>query len=253
MSKGTPSLSLNVQLARNKGEWEKVRAILAPREASLDLRGPDGLAFADALRHLGHVEQARAILQKALSLSPRNPSVRMMLAQCDLDLGDGAHALQVVRPLADSVLAGKPELDLAIRAADMTHDPALAGYSARRQSPQLAVINAGVAQATEAMKRRDWAAGLAAYRSIPGSENDAEVLRLMALAQSRLGQGDAAIAYADRALALDSTNPDMLYMAGVVRLNAGRDRDEARSLLRQALERDPANRLYRADYARTGG
>jgi len=33
----------------------------------------------------------------------------------------------------------------------------------------------------------------------------------------------------------------------------GMPRDAARSLLRQALQRVPANRLFRADYERTGG
>ena len=69
-----------------------------------------------------------------------------------------------------------------------------------------------------------------------------------------LGTGEQKLAgYADRALALDSANPDMLYMAGVVRLDAGRDPDAARSLLHQALERDPTNALFRAAYARSGG
>jgi tetratricopeptide (TPR) repeat protein len=246
-------VSMTVRIADEQGDWDKVRGLMAPREASLDLHGPDAIAYADALRHLGHGEAARAILQKALSLSPQNPRVRLMLAQCDLDLGDGVVALQTVRPLADSVLAGTPELDVAIRAAGLAHDASLEAYAARRQSPQLAAINASAAQAMAAMARRDWVDALAAFRAIPGSENDAEVLKLMALAASRLGQGKVAMAYADHALALDPVNPDMLHMAGVVRMNAGLEREPAQSLFRQALERDPTNVLFRADYARAGG
>lgn len=75
----------------------------------------------------------------------------------------------------------------------------------------------------------------------------------MALAASHLGQGPLAITLADRALALGATDPDMMHMAGLVRLNAGVDLATARTLLQKALERDPTNRLFSADFARTGG
>jgi tetratricopeptide (TPR) repeat protein len=177
----------------------------------------------------------------------------MMLAQCDLAVNDGAGALKTIRPLADSVLAGPRELDLAVRAAAMAHDPALSGYVARRQAPQLAANTAAARQALAASARRDWAGVLAAYRTIPGVDQDAEVLKRMALAASNLGQADPALRDADRALALDPGNPDMLHIAGLVRLNVGRDRATAQTLLKQALERDPANRIFRADLARAGG
>lgn len=246
-------VSMLARIADEQGEWEKVRSMFAPHEATLDLHGPDGLSYADALYHLGKVEAARAILQQALSLSPQSLKVRQKLAQCDLDLGDGAGALRTIRPVADSVLAEKSDLDLAIRAADMTQDASLSGYVARRNSPQLAAINAAARQAVAAMERRDWGAAMAAWQTIAGTANDPMVLKLMALTASKLGQNDVAIGYADRGLTLDSANPDMLYMAGVVRLNAGRDNEAARSLLRQALERDPTNALFRAAYARAGG
>jgi len=150
-------------------------------------------------------------------------------------------------------LAGRPELDLAINAATKAHDPSLQGYLARRNSPQLAAITANVEAAQNALGRRDWAGALAAYRAIPGAENDAPALKLMALAASRMGQNDVAVTYADRALALDPTDPDIVHMAGLVRLNAGMDPDGARALLRQALERDPTNIVFRADLARANG
>ena len=246
-------VSLTARIADEQGDWEKVRSTLAPRESSLDLHGPDGVSYADALYHLGKVEAARAILQQALSLSPQNPKIRQKLAQCDIDLGDGPGALRTIRPVADTVLAEKSDLDLAIRAAGMAHDASLSGYVARRNAPQLDTINNAARQAVAAMERRDWSAALSAWQTVPGTNADPQVLKLMALTASRLGQGSVAIGYADRALALDSANPDMLYMAGVVRLDAGRDPDAARSLLHQALERDPTNALFRAAYARSGG
>lgn len=243
-------LALGVRVAAEQGDWAKVQHMLAPKEAKLDVRSFEGLAYGEALLHLGHKEQARAIYQKALLLSPQNPYARLMLTQCDLEVGDGAGALHTVAPLADSVLAGPRELDLAVRAAQMAHDPALATYTARLHAPQLQATNAAAGAAMAATGRRDWAGALAAYRAIAGADHDAEVLRRMALAASNLGQGDVALGYADRALALDSGNPDMVHMAGLVRLNAGKDLDAARALLAKALERDPTNRTFRADYAR---
>ncbi|WP_353226890.1 tetratricopeptide repeat protein [Novosphingobium sp.] len=245
-------VSLIVMVAEEANNWAKVRDLLAPHETTLDLRSADGLSYGAALLNLGHAEAARAIFQKALLLSQQNPYARLMLAKCDLAVGDGSGAMQTIRPLADSVLAGEQELDVAIRAATMAHDPALPGYQQRRASPQLAMIAATAGAATAAMGRRDWAAALAALRTIPGADRDPEVLKRLALAASNLGQADAALAYADHALELDPRNPDMLHIAGLVRINAGRDRGLAQSLLRQALERDPANRLFRADLARAG-
>lgn len=246
-------VSMVARLADEQGDWDKVRNLLAPLETTLDRHGADALNYADALQHLGHTRAACGILQQALTASPQNPKVRVMLAQCDIDLGDGISALRAVRPVADSVLAGQGELDLAIRAAQVAHDPVLATYVARRNSPQLAALSASAASALAAIDRRDWTSALTTLRAIPASDADPQALKLMALAASRLGQASIAIGYADHALALDAADPDLLHMAGVVRLNAGVDLAGAKSLLHRALERDPTNRLFRADYARTGG
>ena len=245
--------SLILRVAAEKGDWAKVRDMLAPREATLDDRTFEGMAYGEALLNLQHAEQARAIFQKALLLSPQNPYARIMLTRCDLAVHDGAGALKTIRPMADSVLAGPRELDLAIQAAGMARDPVAKIYAQRRNSPQLAASNAAANQALAATARRDWAGVLAAYGAIPGADGDGEVLKRMALAASNLGQADVALRDADRALELAPANPDMLHIAGLVRLNAGRDRAMAHSLLKQALERDPANRVFRADYARSGG
>ena len=243
-------VALKVRVLAERGDWHGVREALAPREATLDCRSFEGLAYGEAMLRLGHGEAARAIFAKALLLSPQNPYARLMLAESDLALTDGRAALTAIRPLADSVLAGPRELDLAIRAAGLARDPVLASYEARSRSPELKIIGARAAEALAAQQRRDWNAAIAAYRAIPGYDRDPEVLKRMAQAASNLGEAAAAITYADKALELDPRNPDMMHEAGVVRLNAGKDPAVAQSLLHQALERDPANRRYRADYAR---
>ncbi|MEI5617451.1 tetratricopeptide repeat protein, partial [Streptomyces brasiliscabiei] len=79
-------------------------------------------------------------------------------------------------------------------------------YLARRASPQIAQIAVLNGQAMGAMNRGQWAAAIDALRAIPGYDGDAEVLRRLAVAALRAGQGDAAIAYADRAMELDPRN-----------------------------------------------
>ena len=248
---GNPDvLALRVQFASEKGDWETVRKSLVHVESTLDPRSPNGMSYAEALLRLGHPEQARALFARAHSLSPNNPFIRLMLAEAQLATGDAAAALRTVRVLSDSVLAGERELDLAVRAAQKAGDPAAAGLLARLKAPQLAQLQKLAAEGEAALSRKDWTGALAAYRRIPGHENDAEVLRRMADASAKAGQADAAIAYADKALSLAPRNADMLHTAGLVRLEAGRDREEMLRLIRQASQIDPANRLFRANLAR---
>jgi tetratricopeptide (TPR) repeat protein len=243
-------IDLTVLLASEKGDWETVRKTLVGQESTLDPRSGNGMSYAEALLRLGHPEQARAMFAQALLLSPQNPYARLMLAEAQLAVGDAATALRTVQPLSDSVLAGERELDLAVRAAQAANDPSAAALVARLHSPALKVNEqlAGAGQA--ALARQDWQAALAAFGQIPGHENDAEVLRRMALAASRTGQADVALGYADRALTLSPRNADMIHMAGLVRLEAGRDRDQMLRLMKEASQLDPANRLFRADLAR---
>lgn len=243
-------IDLTVQFASEKGDWETVRKTLVAQETTLDPRSANGMSYGEALLNLGHPEQARAIFAQALLLSPQNPYARIMLAQAQLAVGDGAGALRSVRPLSDSVLAGQRELDLAVRAARAARDPSEGALLARLQSPQLKVneqlANAGQA----AMLRQDWRAALATYGQIPGYDSDGEVLRRMATAALKSGDAEGAMRYADKALELAPRNPDMLHTAALVRLETGRDRDAMLRLMKEASRIDPANRLFRADLAR---
>ncbi|WP_421847818.1 tetratricopeptide repeat protein [Novosphingobium sp.] len=243
-------IDLTVLLASERGDWETVRKTLVSQESTLDPRSANGMSYAEALLRLGHPEQARAMFAQALLLSPQNPYARIMLAEAQLAGGDATTALRTVQPLADSVMAGPRELDLAVRAARAANDPSAAALAARLQSPALKANQQLVGAGQAALARQDWQAALAAFSQIPGHENDAEVLRRMALAASRLGQVDTALGYADRALELAPRNADMMHTAALVRLEAGRDRDQMLRLLKEASQLDPANRLFRADLAR---
>lgn len=243
-------LALRVQFASEQGDWETVRKTLVHDEAILDPRSANGMSYAEALLRLGHPEQARAMFAKAHSLSPNNPFARLMLAEAQLATGDAATALRTVRVLSDSVLAGERELDLAVRAAQAAGDPSAAVLEARLKAPQLAQLQKLASEGEAALSRKDWAGALTIYRQIPGHENDAEVLRRMADAAAKLGQADVAIGYADKALSMAPRNADMLHTAGLVRLEAGRDREEMLRLMQQATKLDPANSLFRASLAR---
>lgn len=246
-------IDLTVLLASEKGDWETVRKALVSQEMTLDPRSANGLSYAEALLRLGHPEQARAMFAQALLLSPQNPYARIMLAEAQLAVGDAATALRTVQPLSDSALAGPRELDLAVRAAKAANDPSADALVARLRSPALKVNERLVNVGQAALVRQDWQAALAAFGQIPGHDNDAEVLRRMALAASRAGQVDVALGYADRALDLAPRNADMMHTAALVRLEAGRDRDKMLRLMKEASQLDPANRLFRADLARAVG
>ncbi|QCI95104.1 tetratricopeptide repeat protein [Novosphingobium sp. EMRT-2] len=243
-------LRMRIQIAAERGDWEKVRSTLAPRESSLEPRSPEGLAYAEALLRLGRAEQARAIYAKALLLSPQNPFARLMLAEAQLATGDAATAYATVKPLADSAMAGPRELELAEKAARAAGNPAADTLKARLQSGDLRRTQQLAATGQAAMARGDWDAAIAAYQQVSGYQADAEVLKRLAFAASQAGRNADAIGFADKALALQPSNADMIHLAGLVRFRAGTDRDKAVTYLEQALRADPANRLFRNDLAR---
>ena len=102
----------------------------------------------------------------------------------------------------------------------------------------------------EQMAAEDWQAASDAYGELASLGEDAEVFKRLAMALSRAGRTDEAIAAADRARALRPDDPDTAYMAGYVRAAGGRDRAVALSLLKKASEADPENPLFRNSLAR---
>ncbi|HEY6869861.1 MAG TPA: tetratricopeptide repeat protein, partial [Novosphingobium sp.] len=212
-----------IQLAQMKGDWETVRAALGPRESSIEPASADGFAYAEALLRLGQPEQARAMFSRAVSVSPQNPYARLMLAEAQLATGDARTAFETVRPLAEASDATDRALDLAERAARAASLPEAAAISARRTSPLAAENRRLSAQGLTAFARGNWAAATSAYAALTARGDNPEALRMYALSASQAGQHDAAVAAADRALALRPDNPDMLYTAGGTRVHARRD------------------------------
>lgn len=237
---------LGLQLYSVKGEWNKVREILQPREGTLDPRTGEGLTYAEALLRLGHAEQARAYFNRAVLLSPQNRYARMMLGEAQLATGDARLAYETLKPLVDSVLVQPQEMALAEKAAREAGHPDAAALAQRKQSLNLDHTLALLRQAQAAAQRLDWNAAITAYQGLLATGQDPEVLKRLAFACSQAGRHDEAIGYADQARASDPTNLDMVHMAGLVRLNARRELAEARRLLRNAAEADPTNETYKA-------
>lgn len=246
-------VAFKVRVAAGKQDWQTVRSLLARQEGSLDPLSANGLAYAEALLFLGQREQARAMFQRAFLRAPGNPRVRLMMAGAQMATGDPAAAYQTVRPLAESLIADDPELELAEAAARaLDRDAEADEWKAKRLSPQRAVALDLAAKAAEAAEREDWPTAVALYRQLVGMGQDGEVYRRLALALSRAGKADEAIAAADRARGLVPGDPDLVHLAGYVRAVAGKQPDAARRLLQEAADSDPRNPVFRQSLARWG-
>ncbi|QOV95072.1 tetratricopeptide repeat protein [Novosphingobium sp. ES2-1] len=241
---------LQVQFASMKGEWDKVRSLLARQERDLDPLSANGLSYAEAMLRTGHPEQARAMFQRALTRSPNNPFARIMLAEAQLATGDSLAAFGTVKPLAASRLAGPRELELAVKAADAAGLPDATPLRGRLRAAQAGQAQSLAAEGQAALAREDWSAAAQAYAQLAQSGDDPEVLKRLALALSHAGKGEEAIRAADKARALRPEDPDTLYMAGLVRARTGTDLPTAITLLRKASSAEPTNAVFRNTLAR---
>lgn len=239
--------SLKVQLLSEKGDWEEIRDTLQTQESTLDPSSGIGMTYAEAMLRLGHAEQARMLFARAMLVIPNNPYARMMLGESQLATGDAAGAWTTLKPLAQSTLADGRILELAEKAARESGAPEAGALRTRLEPQRLKAMQALARQGQAAMDRADWNAAIPIYEKLLAAGPDPEVLKRLALASSRLGRGDAAIAYADKALALQPTGPDYLYMAGLVRLNARKDLSGAVRYLQAAVSTDPRNAILKRD------
>lgn len=241
---------LKVQFAAMNGDWSTVRALLAREERTLDPLSPNGLSYAEAMLRTGHPEQARALFQRALTRSPGNPYSRLMLAEAQLATGDARAAHATVAPLASSVMADQRELELAARAAEKAGLPEAAAYRARLSDANQGMVQALSAEGNAALVSEDWPRAIEVFSRLAQRGEDAEVLKRLALALSHRGRADEAIRAADRARALRPDDPDTSYMAGLVRVRAGRDVPAAIAMLQQASQSAPDNTIFRQTLAR---
>ncbi|EJL26136.1 tetratricopeptide repeat protein [Novosphingobium sp. AP12] len=232
---------LRFQLLSEQGEWEKIRRELQTRESDLAAGSALSMTYGEALLRLGHARQALVIFRRAALVSPGNRYARLMLGEAHLAAGDAQRAWATLAPLAETTLARPEVLERAEQAASAIGAPEASELRARLDPVRLKATMALVDQGEAALSARNWADASSIYQRLLGRREDPEVLRRLALADSRLGNADAAVRHADRALELGGDDPDYLYMAGMVRLASGRNPGEARRLLEAALAMDPLN------------
>lgn len=248
---GDPALEdLRIQLLAEKGEWETIRLGLQGRDGDLDPVSGVGLTYAEALLRLGYAEQARVLFSRAVLLDPGNAYARTMLGESELATHDPRGAWATLKPLAASTLARPELLALAERAARALGDPQADVLKARLDPARLKATMALVDKGQSALARQDWAGALAAYRELLRRGEDREVLGNLVWASARSGEAKAALAYADRALALEPDDPDYLHAAARVRLELRSDLTGACRLLEAAASADPGNAEIARDLAK---
>ncbi|MFC3214556.1 tetratricopeptide repeat protein [Novosphingobium panipatense] len=89
------------------------------------------MTYGEALLHLGHAEQARAIFRRAVLHFPHNLYAQLMLGRAQLAAGDAASSWETLAPLARSTLARPDVLEPAVQAARAAGAPEAAGLQMR--------------------------------------------------------------------------------------------------------------------------
>lgn len=242
---------LRARAAAARKDWTGVRTILQPIEAQIGQADPLRVIYGEALLRLGQAEQAIAQLQPVLRVRPGNVAAARLLAEAMLVRGDARGALAVIKPFADHPAARQEELNLAAKAAKSAGDPAAPSYAARAKQPAVEAAGRDLADADAAMRRGNWAGAVQSYERILAVTDGRNplVLNNIAYAQLMLGNHEAALGFAKRALKEAPDNPSVLDTAGWVMFKTGKDKVEARRLLRRAAELAPGNPAIRAHLA----
>ena len=206
---------------------------------------------AEALLRMGQGELAVAQLQPLVRSMPGNREAARLLGEAQLASGDAHGALETLRPLALSAAFRPEELALAIKAAKAAGDPGLGALEARSRAPAAQALGRDLADGDIAMRAGNWAGAVQAYERVLALTDGRNpvVLNNMAYAQTMLGNHDAAIGFATRAMKEAPNNASVLDTAGWAWFKSGKDIGEARRLLRRAAQLAPQNATIRAHLA----
>ncbi|MGE0361500.1 MAG: tetratricopeptide repeat protein [Vicinamibacterales bacterium] len=167
-------------------------------------------AFAPALAGQGYVELARRRADEAVGAFDR--AVAAQPAYAPALVGRGLALLA----------AGRDDEALAGFEAALAADPSLADLAPRIEALRVRQLQDRVARAERAAAAGRWDDARAAYRAaIAASPESAFLYRDLARAELRAGRPDAALAEAERALALDADDVRAHLVVGEVR--EGRD------------------------------
>lgn len=253
-----------VDLARQKGATSPAMAGFA---AELALQSDHADEADKILTHVGELgpvgsplrlikgltdaklnRQSQAIdeLSAYLSHGGNDDRARLALAVLLTQKGDKARAWQALKPLADAANATEAPLQLAVVLANATHDPGLAGYTARlaalKQDNPRAMTEAGAA-----INAGDWHKADAIYTQLLASGQGNRVIMLNNAAYVKINLGDAAgaVTLARQATALAPNDPIVMDTLGWALFKSAGATSEATQLLARAAGMQPGNATIR--------
>lgn len=199
--------------------------------------------FIDAAR--GQYGSAILPLKTYLADASDDYMARRALAESYAAQGELDNAWETIAPVLDDPQAQPDALRLALGLSQQTGrgDPqAIRALLARRAGE--ADISGPMRAAGEAIRAGDWARADAIYAALVdgAGKGNAVLLNNAAAVKSELGEHDAAISLARRALAIAPESPQVLDTLGWALWREGKRPDEARALLTRAAEKAPDNR-----------
>jgi tetratricopeptide (TPR) repeat protein len=244
-------LFLKAKSASLRKDWGTVRAIIQPIEAGLGQLDPMRQLYGQALLRLGQAEQAIAQIKPIAGAMPNNRDAQLLLGEAQIASGDPVSALEILGPLARQPGARPDELALAALAAREARDPSATEFETMMHQPAVKAIGRDIADADAAMRAGNWGGAAASYQRVLDLTDGRNVMVLnnMAYAQTMLGNHEAALGYAGKAMKLAPNNPSVLDTAGWAQFKSGKGRDEALRLLRRAAQLAPKNVTIRAHLA----
>jgi len=235
---------MQAQLAAGAGRNELARALLARGGDALDDYPPAMLLSGAVEYRLGNNEMAIERLDKLVARQPRNLEARRLLAAAKWRAGDVPGTIEALRPAADQIGAPRESLKLMAQALTKQGDAAAAkAYAARAAGPDPQMLARAVVQGDRAMAAADWRGAIAVYERIRADigDRDPAILNNLAWAYFNAGDTAKALPLARRAAALAPTNGAVLDTLGWISFSADRGSPEGLRLLRQAVEKAPAN------------
>lgn len=198
----------------------------------------DGLIAA----HRGQTQTAIGSLEDYMEMGGDGMLVRRVLAGQYIEAGNDRRAWETLQPVLGRADADANVLALGARLADQFGDAQAAALQARAtNAAKTAPPTAIMVEAGKAMRAGDWTKADTLYAPLLEESQSAVLLNNAANVKLQIGENEAAIALARRALALAPDDPGVLDTMGWVLLQTGGPRSEAREHLTRARALAPQN------------
>jgi len=254
-SAGSPhpvGLLFAAQMAYNAGEIERAFELIETV--------PQGLSNTPSFARLrGLIDAARGQygtavlpLRDYLEQASDDYLARRMLAESHAQIGEFGNAWSTIRPVLDDPQADEGALALALALAERAGSSEVPRIrSLLEQRASRPTFDRELVAAGEAIRAGNWKEADAIYAPLVdgAGKRDAVLLNNAAAVKSNLGEHEAAIALARRALQLAPRSAQVLDTLGWALWQSGQKRDEARTLLAKARQAAPGNTEIARHYA----